>query len=156
VSGAALLGPYAYNYPDSYLDLVGISLAAAQSADVYLIGGAAVAALTAAGQALPPPSNPTSIQQVYDYFDGVINAINGVGQAYDLAHQQPTSVFPNSFDENFGCLWSLSNCIEMHYASGFRNVSGGSVSFNVLILVRGASGPRPVYGSGLFNFAPGT
>lgn len=133
----------------------GISLAAAQSADVFLIGGAAVAALQAAGQALPPPSNPQSMQDVFDYFDGVVDAINGVGQAYDDAHQQPASVAVNSFD-NFGCLPSLSDfCIELRYPTGFKNVSGGSLSFTVLMLVR-TGGPRPQYGSRVFNFAPST
>jgi hypothetical protein len=155
LSGAALLGPYAYHYPNSYIDLAGITVAAAESADVFLIGGAAVNALAAAGQALPPPSDPKSLQDVFDYFDGILKAIRGVGQAYQDAHQQPDFVIANSFD-NFGCLPSVSdNCIEMHYNNGFGNVSGGSVSFTVLMLIR-TGGPRPQYGSRVFAFAPNT
>lgn len=60
VSGAALLGPYAYHYPDRYIGLSGVSLAAAQSADAYLIGGAAVNAVrTAATTFLNGSAAPT-------------------------------------------------------------------------------------------------
>jgi len=45
--------------------------------------------------------------------------------------------------------------MEMQYPSGFKNVSGGNVSFTVLILIR-TGGARPQHGSGVFNFAPGT
>jgi|GEM_PF-1019161 len=154
-AGAAVLGPYAYNYPDSTIEVRGMDLAVAQTADVYLIGGAAINALGGLASALPPPK-PTSIKEVYDYFDGLISAIQGVGEAYDLAHQQPAQVVYNSFDENFGCLATFSSfCMEMQYPSGFKNVSGGNVSFTVLILIR-TGGARPQHGSGVFNFAPGT
>jgi len=155
LSGAALLGPYAYNYTDSYIDVTGVTLAAAQGADVYMVGGAAVNALTAAGKSLKPPSNPRSIEELYGYFKGIMDAIDGVHEAFELAHQQPAYVIPNNFDENFGCLPSLSSCIEMHYPAGFKNVSGGNVSFTVLMLIR-TSGPHPQYGSKVFAFAPGT
>ena len=62
----------------------------------------------------------------------------------------------NSFSENFGCLPSLSDfCIEMHYPNGFENVSGGLVSFTVLMLIR-SNGPQPQYGTRLLAVAPGT
>ncbi|MEJ6000808.1 hypothetical protein [Paucibacter soli] len=154
-SGAAVLGPYAYNYPDSSIEVSGMDLAVAQAADVYLIGGAAINALGGLASALPPPK-PASIKEVYDYFDGLISAINAVGEAYDLAHQQPAQVAYNSFSENSGCLATFSDfCMEFQYPNGFKNVSGGNVSFTVLILIR-AGGARPQHGSGVFNFAPGT
>lgn len=156
LSGAALLGPYAYHYPNSYIDLEGISVAAAQTADVYLIGGAAVNALGGLLGSIAPPSNPKSLDEIYKYFDALIDAIKSVNLAYEQAHQQPNFVISNSFSENFGCLPSLSdNCIEMHYNGGFENVSGGSVSFTVLMLVRNG-GPRPQTGSIVLSFAPGT
>lgn len=157
LSGAALLGPYAYHYPDSYIELSpSTSVAQAQGADVYLIGGSAVNALQTFFGSVSPPSNPHSIREIYDYFDSLIDAIRGVGQAYDLAHQQPTSVTAESFTETFGCLPSLSDsCTQLNYANGFENVSGGNVSFTVLILVR-TGGPQPQVGSLLTSFAPGT
>ncbi len=95
-------------------------------------------------------------REIYDYFDSLIDAIRGVGQAYDLAHQQPTSVTAEGFTETFGCLPSLSDsCTQLNYANGFENVSGGNVSFTVLILVR-TGGPQPQVGSLLTSFAPGT
>ena len=152
LSGAALLGPYAYHYPDSYIDLDGISLAAAQNADVYLIGGAAVNAVREA-IAQRPAGGEISIQGVFDLLDRIATILS---TAYKAAHQQPAYVITNSFSENFGCLPSLSDfCIEMHYPNGFENVSGGSVSFTVLMLIR-SNGPRPQYGTKVFAFAPGT
>lgn len=151
LSGAALLGPYAYHYPDSYIDLAGVSLAAAQSADVYLIGGAAVNAVREAINERPPNGEIT-IEGLFQLFDRIATILN---TAYQAAHQQPAYVITNSFD-NFGCLPSLSdNCIEMHYPNGFENVSGGSVSFTVLMLIR-SNGPQAQYGIKLFSFAPGT
>jgi hypothetical protein len=157
VSGAALLGPYAYNYFDSYIELSpSISVADARGADVYLIGGAAVNALGNLFGSIKPPSNPKSIKEIYDYFDSLIDAINGLGEAYDLAHQQPSSVTSESFADTLGCLASLSDsCVQLNYANGFKNVSGGNVSFTVLILVR-TGGPRPQVGSIVVNFAPST
>ena len=152
LSGAALLGPYAYHYPNSYIDLAGISLAAAQGADVYLIGGAAVNAVREA-IAQRPAGGEITIQGIYDLLDSIATILS---TAYKAAHQQPAYVITNSFSENFGCLPSLSDfCIEMHYPNGFENVSGGSVSFTVLMLIR-TNGPQPQYGTKLLAFAPGT
>ena len=148
---------FAYNRPDSVIYLSGTTVAAATNADVYLIGSAAVDALGGAASALSKlPKNPRRVDELFAYFDGVKKAIDGVGQAYDLAYQPPSVVFADSFD-NGGCLFALSDsCIEMHYNNGFRNVAGGRpFSFTVLMLVR-TGGPRPQYGSALFNFAPNT
>ena len=128
-----------------------------QSADVYLVGNAAVNALGGAASAITSlPKNPRKLSELVSYFKGVMDAIDGVGEAYDLAHQQPAYVLADSFD-NGGCLFALSDsCIELHYPTGFRNVSGGGrVAFTVLFFVR-TSGPRPQYGSMVRNFAPNT
>ncbi len=154
-AGAAVLGPYAYNYFGSYIEVAGMSLADAQAADVFLIGGNAVAALTNLGKPLKPPKKPTSVREVTDWLNGIIDALKAANQAYELAHQQPSSVFYDSF-ENGGCYATFNDsCLEMYYPSGFKNVSGGNVSFTVLMLIR-LGGPRPQTGSGVFNFAPGT
>lgn len=148
---------FAYNYADSFIYLSGTTVSAMQGADVYLIGNGAVNALGGAGAALSKlPKNPRKIKELYDYFKGVKDAIDSVQQAYALAHQQPSAVFADSFD-NGGCLFAISDsCIELYYPTGFRNVAGGGVvAFTVLMLVR-TSGPRPQYGSALFNFAPNT
>lgn len=156
-SGAALLGPYAYNYPDSTIELTNTSAAEMVGADAYLIGASAVNALRQLGGSLEPPKNAKSFKEIYDYFKGVLDAIKGVGEAYELAHQLPAQIVNNSFSENFGCLVSLSdNCVEMQYPSGFKNVAGGErFSFTVLILVR-SGGPKPKYGSFITNFVPTT
>ena len=152
LSGAALLGPYAYHYPNSYIDMDGLSLAAAQNADVYLIGGAAVNAVREAIDQRPA-GGEISILGIFELFNRIATILD---TAYQAAHQQPAYVITNSFSENFGCLPSLSDfCIEMHYPNGFENVSGGSVSFTVLMLIR-SNGPRPQYGTKVFAFAPGT
>ncbi|UDF35682.1 UNVERIFIED_ORG: hypothetical protein LHJ69_00875 [Shinella sp. XGS7] len=145
---------HAYNMPGSYIDVSGISLEDAQRADVYLVGGAAIEALKAVGKALPPPK-PKNIKELYDYFDGLLSALKGARQAYEDAHQQPSRVVYDSFD-NGGCLPSLNDsCIEMQYDAGFKNVAGGSVSFTVLVLTR-TPGARAQYGSLLVNIAPNT
>lgn len=156
-AGAALLGPYAYNYPDSTIELTNTSAAEMQGADAYLIGASAVNALTSLGKSLQPPKEAKSFKEVFDYFKGIVDAIKSVGEAYELAHQLPAQIVDNSFSENFGCLVSLSDsCVEMQYPNGFKNVAGGErFSFTVLILVR-SGGPKPKYGSIVTNFAPST
>jgi hypothetical protein len=155
-AGAALLGPYAYNYPNSTIELTNTSVAEMAGADAYLIGASAVNALTSLGKSLAPPKEAKSFKEIYDYFKGILDAIQGVGEAYELAHQLPAQTVNNSF-ENFGCLVSLSDsCVEMQYPSGFKNVAGGErFSFTVLILVR-SGGPKPKYGSLVTNFVPTT
>jgi len=156
-SGAALLGPYAYNYPDSTIELSNTSAAEMAGSDAYLIGASAVNALKALGKSLEPPKEAKSFKEIYDYFKGIVDAIKGVGEAYELAHQLPAQIIDNNFSENFGCLVSLSDsCVEMQYPAGFKNVAGGErFSFTVLILVR-SGGPKPKYGSIVANFVPTT
>ncbi|WP_457445190.1 hypothetical protein [Roseateles sp. P5_E4] len=156
-AGAALLGPYAYNYPDSTIELTNTSAAEMAGSDAYLIGASAVNALTSLGKSLKPPKEAKSFKEIFDYFKGIVDAIKGVGEAYELAHQLPAQIVDNSFSENFGCLVSLSDsCVEMQYPSGFKNVAGGErFSFTVLILVR-SGGPKPKYGSIVTNFVPTT
>ncbi|MEO6280375.1 hypothetical protein [Roseateles sp.] len=156
-SASSVGGPYAYNYPNSTIELRNTSAAEMAGADAYLIGASAVNALTAAGKSLKPPSEPKSFKEIFDYFKGIVDAIKGVGEAYELAHQLPTEIVNNSFTENFGCLVSFSDsCTEMKYPAGFKNVAGGErFSFTVLILVR-SGGPKPKYGSIVVNFVPTT
>jgi hypothetical protein len=156
-SASSVGGPYAYNYPDSTIELSNTSAAEMAGADAYLIGASAVNALKTLGKSLEPPKEAKSFKEVYDYFKGVLDAIKGVGEAYDLAHQLPAQIVDSSFTESFGCLVSFSDsCTEMQYPSGFKNVAGGErFSFTVLILVR-SGGPKPKYGSLVVNFVPTT
>lgn len=156
-SASSVGGPYAYNYPDSTIELSNTSAAEMQGADAYLIGASAVNALTSLGKSLEPPKEAKSFKEIYDYFKGIVDAIKGVGEAYDLAHQLPAQIVDNSFTDNYGCLVSFSDyCTEMQYPNGFKNVAGGErFSFTVLILVR-SGGPKPKYGSIVTSFVPTT
>lgn len=156
-SGSSLGGPFAYNYPNSTIELSNTTAAEMQGADAYLIGASAVNALASLGQSLQPPKEAKSFKEIYDYFKGIVDSIKGVGEAYELAHQLPAQIADNSFSDNYGCLVTFSdNCVEMQYPNGFKNVAGGETfSFTVLILVR-SGGPKPKYGSIVTNFVPTT
>jgi len=144
---------HAYHMPGSVIEVTGVSAADAQSADVFLIGGAAVNAVSGLISQFRAAGAVTSIKQVVDFYKGMLNALKSAGKAYADAHQQPSSVDPNGW-----CLISGGGdggCVELIYDNGFNYVgSGGPIALEpVIILVRARSPQNPQFGSGIFNFA---
>lgn len=146
---------HVYHAYDSIIEVTGMSLADAQNADVFLIGGAAVNAVDGLVDQLRSVGSISSIEEMYNFFDGMLGAIRSAGEAYEDAHQQPDSFYQTSFWDG-GCLSSLADsCVEMHYSTGFDYVgSGGLINIEpVIILVRGRSPLAPqAAGSNIYNF----
>jgi len=146
---------HVYHQPDSEIEVTGnFTLAEAQAADVYLIGGAAVNTVTGLITTLGDVRNIHSWRDLYNFYKAVIDKVESIPDAIALAHQQPDSFIQTGFNDG-GCLSSLADsCIEMHYSSGFNYVgSGGPINIEpVIILVRINDPTQPGYGSNIFNF----
>ena len=145
---------HVYHAAGSVIEVSGISLAQAQSAEVYLAGGAAINAITDALNAVGGIANVHSIHDLYNFLKGLYDALQGLAGGVAQAHQQPDSYYQTGFD-NGGCLSSLADsCIEMYYDNGFNYVgSGGPIHIEpVIILIRIPDPTAPGYGSAIFNF----
>ncbi|GMV47516.1 MAG: hypothetical protein AMXMBFR66_29140 [Pseudomonadota bacterium] len=145
---------HAYHMPGSVIEVTGVTLADAQTANVFLIGGAAVNAVSGLINQFRSLGQISSIRQVFDFYKGMLDALQSAGKAYADAHQQPDSAFATSFWDG-GCLSSLADaCVELVYDNGFNYVgSGGPIKLEpVIILVRARSPQNPQFGSGIFNF----
>jgi hypothetical protein len=139
-----------YHASNSVIDVAGMSGADAQNADVFLIGGAAVNAVSDLISQLGSVSQIQSIQDLNDFYQGMLDAIQGAGQAYEDAHQQPDYYYFNDF-----CIGLFGDsCMEFVYGSGFDYVgSGGPINIEpVIVLIRVNSPLGAKFGSGIFNF----
>jgi hypothetical protein len=150
ITGASL-SFHVFNSPDSVIEGSGMNRENVASNEVFLIGGAAIQAVQGVISAFNP-SNVDSLDDVYDYFEGIVDALQAAGQAYDQAEQPPSSV-------QIGCILdggSNANCSELVYPAGFESVSGCSgifcFQFPVLILYHNKDTGH--WASGLFNFVP--
>ena len=119
------------------------------SNEVFFIGGAAVAAVEGLIDAFNP-SNIDSFDDIDDYFEGIVDALQGAGEAYDQAEQPPDSVVP-------GCILdggSSPNCSELVYDSGFESVSScsGFFCFDFTVLVLYHNKDTGHWASGVFLF----
>jgi len=147
---------FVYHWADSIIETTGVTVADAQNADVFLIGGAAVNAVSGLIDTFKSVKDIKSIKEVYDFYKSVLDQIHNAGEAYNQAHQQPNFVIQASFDDGTGCFSSLaSSCVELHYNNGFNYVgSGGPLQLEpVIILVRARTPQDPQFGSAIFNFA---
>jgi beta-lactam-binding protein with PASTA domain len=124
------------------------------SAEVYLVGGAAVDALDTAANSIGGVTGVNSISKLFEFLKSLYDAIQGLGAAAADAHQQPDSIVFTSFD-SAGCLLSSADpCYELNYDNGFKYVgSGGPIALEpVIVLVRIPDPTSPGYGSAIFNF----
>ena len=143
-----------YGWADSVIELTSISVAQAQSAEVYLVGGAAINAIDEAANAVGGITGVHTIHDLYNFLKGLYDALQGLAGGVAQAHQQPDFVLQTSADDG-GCLSSGGSCIELHYNNGFNYVgSGGPIALEpVIILIRIPDPTSPGYGSAIFNFA---
>jgi hypothetical protein len=122
---------HAYGIPGSDIEMIGAADIPLRN-DVYLVGPAG---LLAAQEFIESfiPSDIESLQDVYDFFEGIKEAADGAVTAAQEANQLPDSV------EN-GCLLDIfdefSGCKSLVYDSGFTSVRqpGGLAIHPVLVI----------------------
>ncbi len=117
--------------------------------DVFLVGPNAVDAVRDLLTSLNP-SEIEDIDDVWDYFEGIADAIKSAGEAFEEAYQVPDDVL-------YGCVLSGdSRCRTAYYNDGFQSVYECSGWFclpaPVLVLVHNLD--KGTWAWGLFNFYP--
>ena len=143
-----------YNYPNSVLYLGGVTLARAETDEVYVVGGPNVGLLSKNFNAAIAAHSIKSVKALWGWLMQFYSAVQASGKTLATAHQQPTSVVSTSVAAG-GCRFSKYNpCIQMDYTGGFKNVSasGAVHSGPVLFLVRNPNPTQPAYGSAAFTF----
>ncbi len=114
--------------------------------DVFFVGPDAVAAVQGVLSSFNP-SNVESLEDLYEFFDGIVSALQGAGEAYENAHRLPSRV-------NFGgCILDFGenpSCTQLDYDAGFPDVNDGFVPSPVIILVHNLD--TGTWSQGIFNF----
>lgn len=115
--------------------------------DVFFIGPEAFDA----AQNLITAFNPgeiESLEDVYDYFSGIIDALEAAGAAYDNAHSQPDGLGVGQclLDDGGGCTALYYN------AAGFPDVNSTRFPSPVIVLLHNMNNGG--WSSGIFNFVP--
>jgi len=140
---------HVYNAPGSVIEGYGINTDNVASNEVFLIGGGAVAAVEGLIDAFNP-GNIESFDDIDDYFEGIVDAIEGAGEAYDTAEQPPDAV-------QFGCIFDDGGgCSELVYNSGFDNVAScsGFFCFDFTVIVLYHNKDTGHWASQLVSFDP--
>ena len=132
---------HAPNLPGSTIEGSGMALQNVGANDVFFIGPNAVAAAEGLIDAFNP-GNIESLQDVYDFFDGIIDALQGAGEAYDEAHALPSGVGPF-------CLFD-DPCSALIYNNGFPDVNDGRFPSPVIVIFHNMD--TGYWASGIFNF----
>jgi hypothetical protein len=131
---------HAPNLPGSSIEGLGFSSNVAAN-DVFFVGPNAVSAVEDLLSAFNP-GNIDSMQDVFDFFDGIIDALQGAGEAYDEAHKLPSSFV------NF-CVFD-DPCTSLIYNSGFPDVNDSFIPSPVIVIVNNMDNGS--WSSGIFNF----
>jgi hypothetical protein len=145
ISGASL-SFHAPNLPGSVIEGSGTSDNVSRN-DVFFVGPAAVSAVQGVLSAFNP-SNIHSLQDVYKFFDGIVNALQSAADAYDQAHKLPNDVV-------HGCLLDGGesfSCTELIYDAGFPDVNDTHFPSPVIVLYHNLD--TGFWASGAFNFVP--
>ncbi len=148
ITGASL-SFHVFNAGGSVIEVNGANRTLPERSDVFLVGSAAIAAVEGVFSALDP-SSIEDLDDVWEFFEGVVDAMEAAGEAAETANQLPSSVFPSCI------LSSSSTCVELVYPAGFNSVitCSGFVCFPqpVLILVHNLD--TGTWAFDLFNFTP--
>ena len=144
-----------YHAGNSVIYLGGVTLAQAQAAEVYLVGGSQVDALNTAANAVGGIKGVKTISDLFKFLKSLYGAIKTVVGSVAQAHQQPDSYIATSFNDGGCLLSSVDPCVEMYYNSGFGYVgSGGPIHIEpVIVLIRIPDPTSAGYGSSIFNFS---
>jgi hypothetical protein len=93
------------------------------------------------------PGDMHSPQDVYDYFQGIVDKVQGAIDAYNNAHTQPDEVATGQ------CLLDdSSGCTSLYFDSGFPDVNTTRFPSPVIILLLNKT--SSTWSSGIFNFVP--
>lgn len=92
-------------------------------------------------------SDVESIQDVWNYFEGIADAVDASFEGYERAHTQPDTIYPG------GCLldWS-SGCAALIFNSGFPDVNSTRFPSPVIVLMHNTNNGS--WSSGIYNFVP--
>jgi beta-lactam-binding protein with PASTA domain len=145
LSGASL-SFQAPGLPGSSIEGYGFDTTSAAGNETWFIGPEAFDAAQNLIEAFKP-GDMNSIQDVYNYFKGIVDAIKGAQAAYDNAHTQPDDVATGQ------CLLDDSGgCTSLYFSGGFPDVDSTRFPSPVIILMRNLNNGS--WASGIFDFVP--
>ena len=153
ITGAESLTLNRFHLPGSLIEISNVTLGAAQTSQVYLVGGAQVNALKALAETVYSLSQVRSMADLNQFYNNMTAAIRGAGNSLNDAHQQPDSF---DFGGDFCLIPGVisTSCVDMSYNQGFNFVGQGGPSqlSTVLIIVKSSSVIGPGYGVRAANF----
>ncbi len=114
--------------------------------DVFFVGPDAVAAVQGVLSAFNP-SGIRSLQDLYNFFDGIVSALQSAGEAYANAHRLPSRRNTGGCILDFG---ENASCTQLEYDTGFPDVNDGSFPSPVIVLVHNLD--TGTWSQGIFNF----
>ena len=112
----ASLSFHVWNQFNTFIEVTGANRTLPQRSDVFLIGTGAIAAVEGVFTALDP-SDIEDLDDVWEFFEGVVSALEGAGEAFNTAHQLPSSAGPCFL------FTSSSACGQLVYPVGFNSVN---------------------------------
>ncbi len=146
VTGASL-SFHIFNAAGSFIEVSGANREIPGRSDVFLVGSAAIAAVEDLFNALNP-DDFEDLDDVWEFFEGVVEALEGAGEAFDDANQVPGDLAP-------GCILSSNpSCVELIYPSGFKPVikCSGFICLPQPVLVLVHNLDTGTWAFDLFNF----
>jgi beta-lactam-binding protein with PASTA domain len=140
---------HAFNLVGSVIEGEGFNRNNVSRNDVFLVGPAAVSAVTSAlGGLQCKPSNIHSIQDVYNCLQSIVDAVQTIQGGYELAHQ-PADAIENGCILDFG---ENASCSELVYNAGFKDVNDTRFPSPVIVIVHNMDTGN--WASILVNFVP--
>jgi hypothetical protein len=145
VSGASL-SFHAPGLGGSQIEGYGFDLSGAGGNETWFIGTEAFSLVKDLIQSFDA-SDVESIEDVWNYFEGIANAVNASFEGYERAHTQPSSVYAG------GCLldWS-SSCAALIFNGGFPDVNSTRFPAPVIVILHNQNNGS--WSSGIYNFVP--
>jgi hypothetical protein len=114
ITGASL-SIHIFYAPGSVIEGNAINPIASRN-DVLLVGPNQVNAVRGLLEAFVP-GDMDNLDDIYNYFEGIVDAIQGAGESYDEAHQPPDAVYP------YSCILGGGDaCSSASYNNGFGSV----------------------------------
>ncbi len=93
------------------------------------------------------PSDIENLEDLWDFFNGIADAVSGAADAYDNAHTQGDSLIPNGCILNDG-----GGCVATVFNSGFPDVNTTRFPSPVIVMIENLTTGN--WGYGIFNVVP--
>jgi hypothetical protein len=93
------------------------------------------------------PSDVENIEDLWDFFNGIADAVGGAIEAYERAHTQGDDSIPNGCFLNDG-----GGCVATVFDSGFPDVNSTRFPSPVIVMIENLTTGN--WGYGIFNFVP--